>query len=68
MQKAIIWLAPPQVAERFAAGGAAGALGQFTVYPLEIVKTRMQTSAPGLYSSMLGCMRSIAGAEGWTAL
>jgi hypothetical protein len=32
------------VAERFAAGGAAGATAQTLIYPLEIAKTRLQVA------------------------
>jgi hypothetical protein len=44
------------VAERFAAGGLAGAAAQTLVYPLEIVKTRMAVSSPGTYGSIYGTM------------
>jgi solute carrier family 25 phosphate transporter 23/24/25/41 len=59
------------VGERFLAGGAAGALTQVLIYPLEVVKTRMNISPPGTYSSILQCVRSIyrqAGESGVAAL
>ena len=35
--------------ERFAAGGAAGALSQAAIYPLEVLRTRLVTAAAGQY-------------------
>ena len=52
-------------AERFIAGGAAGAIAQISIYPLEIVKTRMQS---GVYSGMFDCFRSVIRREGIGAL
>lgn len=56
------------VPERFAAGGAAGAIAQATIYPLEIAKTRLAISAPGTYSGILQCLRQVASSEGPLAL
>jgi solute carrier family 25 phosphate transporter 23/24/25/41 len=56
------------VQERFVAGGLAGATSQIMVYPLEIVKTRLALSAPGVYGGMVSCMSTIARAEGFRAL
>ena len=38
------------IAERFAAGGLAGAASQLAIYPLEVVKTRMAVSPSGTYT------------------
>eukprot|EP01062_Namystynia_karyoxenos_P069769 TRINITY_DN65227_c0_g1_i1.p1 TRINITY_DN65227_c0_g1~~TRINITY_DN65227_c0_g1_i1.p1 ORF type:complete len:660 (+),score=164.69 TRINITY_DN65227_c0_g1_i1:92-1981(+) len=60
--------AAPSVAERFAAGGAAGACAQAVVYPLEIAKTRLALSQPGIYQGIGDCVRSVAVKEGASAL
>jgi solute carrier family 25 phosphate transporter 23/24/25/41 len=56
------------VSERFAAGGAAGALSQAAIYPLEIAKTRLAVSAPGTYAGLVDCIGSIVRVEGMAAL
>ena len=56
------------VAERFVAGGGAGAIGQVAVYPLEICKTRLAIAAPGVYAGLLDCLRSVVQREGVGAL
>ena len=56
------------VAERFVAGGGAGAIGQVAVYPLEICKTRLAIAAPGVYAGLLDCLRSVVQREGMGAL
>lgn len=55
-------------AERFVAGGGAGAVAQGCIYPLEICKTRMAVSAPGTYSGIADCLASIVRSEGLPAL
>lgn len=47
--------------ERFAAGGCAGALAEFSVYPLDVLRTRMAT---GRYASVPACFRAIQGDGG----
>jgi solute carrier family 25 phosphate transporter 23/24/25/41 len=54
--------------DRFIAGGAAGAIAQTLVYPLETVKTRMTVSVPGTYSSIRHCLVATASSEGIPAL
>ena len=56
------------VRERFIAGGLAGAITQVSIYPLEIVKTRLNVAKPGQYSSILNCMRTVVSKEGIAAL
>jgi len=52
----------------FAAGGGAGVLAWSSIYPLDVVKTRWQTAAPGQYSNFGHCARSIVAQDGWRAL
>lgn len=42
--------------ERFVAGGCAGALAEFTVYPMDVLRTRMAT---GLYRDVPSCARAV---------
>lgn len=56
------------VGERFAAGGMAGATTQATIYPLEILKTRIAVSPKGTYNGILDCWRSIVKSEGFAAM
>ena len=46
-------------AERFVAGGGAGAIAQAAIYPLEICKTRLAISAPGTYAGIADCLRCV---------
>ena len=50
--------------EKFIAGGIAGSIAQFTVYPLETLKTRLSVSPPGTYTGFLNCAYSIFKHEG----
>jgi len=52
------------IAERFVAGGAAGAFAQALIYPLEILKTRMAASPPGTYRSLWHCLAQTYRTEG----
>ena len=45
------------VGERFVAGGVAGVLSQLSIYPMEVVKTRLAMSGPGEINGMADCMR-----------
>lgn len=58
----------PTVAERFAAGGAAGVVAQSAIYPLEIAKTRLSLAPAGLYRGPFHCIAQVAGKEGTRAL
>eukprot|EP00756_Hemistasia_phaeocysticola_P058222 Hpha_TRINITY_DN34849_c0_g1::TRINITY_DN34849_c0_g1_i1::g.167809::m.167809/K14684/SLC25A23S; solute carrier family 25 (mitochondrial phosphate transporter), member 23/24/25/41 len=58
----------PSAAERFTAGGLAGACAQTLVYPLEIAKTRLALSPPGLYPGIRGCLGHVWRHEGASAL
>ena len=58
----------PTPSERFITGSLAGATGQVTIYPLEMVKTRLMVSPPGTYSGVLDCLTTIFRTEGAFAL
>eukprot|EP01063_Lacrimia_lanifica_P035001 TRINITY_DN6583_c0_g2_i1.p1 TRINITY_DN6583_c0_g2~~TRINITY_DN6583_c0_g2_i1.p1 ORF type:complete len:427 (+),score=165.17 TRINITY_DN6583_c0_g2_i1:223-1503(+) len=45
--------------ERFAAGGAAGALGQTMVYPMEVVRTRLSCAPRGTYAGAVDCAKAV---------
>ncbi|KGO39806.1 Calcium-binding EF-hand [Penicillium expansum] len=60
-------------AHHFALGSIAGAFGAFMVYPIDLVKTRLQnqrSSRPGerLYNNSLDCARKVIRNEGFTGL
>lgn len=60
-------------AHHFALGSVAGAFGAFMVYPIDLVKTRMQnqrSSAPGqrMYDNSIDCFRKIVRNEGFRGL
>lgn len=60
-------------AHHFGLGSIAGAFGAFMVYPIDLVKTRMQnqrSSRPGerLYNNSLDCARKVIRNEGFTGL
>ena len=50
--------------EKFISGGIAGSIAQFTVFPLETLKTRLSVSPPGTYSGLLNCFYTILTKEG----
>ncbi len=56
------------VAERFASGGLAGSLTQMSIYPLEILKTRLGICKPGTYSGIGNCLVTIVRTEGPAAM
>jgi solute carrier family 25 aspartate/glutamate transporter 12/13 len=54
-------------------GGIAGAIGATAVYPIDMVKTRMQNQrltpgAPQLYKNSIDCFQQIVKFEGWKGL
>lgn len=58
---------------KFVLGSISGAFGAFVVYPIDLVKTRMQnqrTSGPGhsLYNNSIDCFRKIVKNEGFRGL
>ena len=59
-------------AHHFALGSVAGAFGAFMVYPIDLVKTRMQNQRSGvghrLYENSIDCFRKILRNEGFRGL
>ncbi|KNE66973.1 hypothetical protein AMAG_11446 [Allomyces macrogynus ATCC 38327] len=60
-------------AYHFALGSVAGAVGAFSIYPIDLVKTRMQnqrSAVPGelLYRNSIDCFRKVFKAEGLRGL
>ena len=54
--------------ERLVLGACSGAVGQLTVYPLEMVRTRIAVAPPGRYEGVADALRSIRRKEGVLAL
>jgi solute carrier family 25 aspartate/glutamate transporter 12/13 len=60
-------------AHHFALGSVAGAFGAFVVYPIDLVKTRMQNQRSGrpgerLYNNSLDCAKKVIRNEGFLGL
>ncbi|CAM5134936.1 unnamed protein product [Eretmochelys imbricata] len=53
--------------ERFVSGSLAGATAQTSIYPMEVLKTRLAVGKTGQYSGMFDCARKILKREGLTA-
>jgi solute carrier family 25 phosphate transporter 23/24/25/41 len=53
--------------ERFMAGGMAGVISQLSIYPLEVVKTRLSIAAPGEVIGMTQCARQTLAQGGYRA-
>ncbi|XP_029473655.1 LOW QUALITY PROTEIN: calcium-binding mitochondrial carrier protein SCaMC-1 [Rhinatrema bivittatum] len=51
-------------AERFIAGSLAGATAQTSIYPMEVLKTRLAVGKTGQYSGMFDCAKKILKREG----
>ncbi|XP_053417287.1 calcium-binding mitochondrial carrier protein SCaMC-2 isoform X2 [Nycticebus coucang] len=56
-----------RIHERLMAGSLAGAIAQSSIYPMEVLKTRMALRKTGQYSGMLDCARRILAREGVAA-
>jgi solute carrier family 25 aspartate/glutamate transporter 12/13 len=59
--------------EHFALGGIAGGIGAMAVYPIDLVKTRMQNQivkpgVPPQYANFVDCFKKVIGNEGFFAL
>lgn len=52
------------------AGGAGGAAFWVSVYPFDVIKTKLQTQNPfnPEYSGVVDCARKVLAAEGWRGL
>lgn len=55
------------IAERFVSGSLAGCMAQSTIYPLEVLKTRLVLRKTGEYSSVFDCISKIIKNEGYRA-
>ncbi|XP_029994835.1 calcium-binding mitochondrial carrier protein SCaMC-3 isoform X2 [Sphaeramia orbicularis] len=53
-----------RVYERFLAGSLAGAIAQTTIYPMEVLKTRLTLRNTGQYSGLVDCAKQILQKEG----
>ncbi|XP_078524567.1 mitochondrial adenyl nucleotide antiporter SLC25A24 [Lissotriton helveticus] len=51
-------------AERFVAGSLAGATAQTSIYPMEVLKTRLAVGKTGQYTGMFDCGKKILKKEG----
>ncbi|KAI3372919.1 hypothetical protein L3Q82_023368, partial [Scortum barcoo] len=52
------------ILERFVAGSLAGVIAQSTIYPMEVLKTRLALRKTGQYSSISDCAKQIFRREG----
>uniref|UniRef100_A0A4W3J7V2 Solute carrier family 25 member 23a n=1 Tax=Callorhinchus milii TaxID=7868 RepID=A0A4W3J7V2_CALMI len=52
------------IQERLIAGSLAGAIAQSTIYPMEVLKTRLALRKTGQYSGMANCAKRILKKEG----
>lgn len=55
------------VLERFVAGSLAGVMAQSTIYPMEVLKTRLALRTTGQYSGISDCAKQILRKEGLVA-
>ncbi|XP_034728792.1 calcium-binding mitochondrial carrier protein SCaMC-2-A [Etheostoma cragini] len=55
------------IVERFVAGSLAGVIAQSTIYPMEVLKTRLALRKTGQYSGILNCAKQIFRKEGLAA-
>ncbi|XP_035810573.2 calcium-binding mitochondrial carrier protein SCaMC-2-B isoform X1 [Amphiprion ocellaris] len=55
------------ITERLVAGSSAGAIAQSSIYPMEVLKTRLALRKTGQYSGILDCAKHIFQKEGVTA-
>ncbi|XP_043913924.1 calcium-binding mitochondrial carrier protein SCaMC-2 isoform X3 [Protopterus annectens] len=56
------------IQERFIAGSLAGAIAQSSIYPMEVLKTRLTLRKTGQYVGMVDCAKQILRKEGVAAL
>ena len=54
--------------ERLLIGGISGAIAQGTIYPMEVIQTRLAISPVGTYKGILHAFSKIVRQEGYTAL
>ncbi|PSC68761.1 Calcium-binding mitochondrial carrier S [Micractinium conductrix] len=53
--------------QRMTAGALAGACAQSTIYPFELVRTRLAVCPSGTYRGIADCVRKVLAQEGWRA-
>uniref|UniRef100_A0A6A7G479 Carrier superfamily protein n=2 Tax=Hirondellea gigas TaxID=1518452 RepID=A0A6A7G479_9CRUS len=58
----------PVVLERLVSGAGAGVVSQTSIYPLEVVKTRLALAKSGESKGILNCLITISRTEGFPAL
>ncbi|XP_022526272.2 calcium-binding mitochondrial carrier protein SCaMC-2-A [Astyanax mexicanus] len=56
-----------RITERFVAGSLAGVIAQSTIYPMEVLKTRLALRKTGQYTGISDCAKQILKREGMTA-
>uniref|UniRef100_A0A8C9WLL6 Solute carrier family 25 member 25a n=1 Tax=Scleropages formosus TaxID=113540 RepID=A0A8C9WLL6_SCLFO len=56
-----------RIQERFVAGSLAGVIAQSSIYPMEVLKTRLALRKTGQYSGISDCAKQIFRQEGLTA-
>lgn len=54
--------------ESIAIGGISGAIAQGTIYPMEVIQTRLAISPAGTYRGILDAFAKIVRQEGYFAL
>lgn len=54
-------------AQRMLAGALAGACAQATIYPFELVRTRLAVCTSDTYHGIADCVRKVLAQEGWRA-
>ncbi|XP_026124832.1 calcium-binding mitochondrial carrier protein SCaMC-2-A isoform X1 [Carassius auratus] len=59
--------APLGISERFVAGSLAGVIAQSTIYPMEVLKTRLALRKTGQYKGISDCAKHILKGEGVSA-
>ncbi|XP_012693257.1 calcium-binding mitochondrial carrier protein SCaMC-2-B isoform X6 [Clupea harengus] len=55
------------ILERLVAGSLAGAIAQSSIYPMEVLKTRLALRTTGQYSGIAHCAKQVLRKEGMTA-
>ncbi|XP_072521915.1 calcium-binding mitochondrial carrier protein SCaMC-2-B isoform X1 [Salminus brasiliensis] len=55
------------ILERLVAGSLAGAIAQSSIYPMEVLKTRLALGRTGQYTGIVGCAKHILQKEGMAA-
>ncbi|XP_065918040.1 calcium-binding mitochondrial carrier protein SCaMC-2-B-like [Dysidea avara] len=59
---------PLNMYQRLATGASAGVVAQTSIYPMEVMKTRLALCSTGQYRGMADCMKSVVKSEGPLAL